>query len=69
MRCEVPGARCHQVFDFVDRLNAASGSDGCAVQCGGCAGEVELSFERPILEQAVDKAGVKDIARSGGVDY
>jgi len=69
MRCDVPSACCHQVFDFVERLNTASGADGCAVQGGGGAGEVELSFERPTLKQAVDEAGVEDIARSGRVDH
>ena len=69
MRCDAPSARCHQIFDFVERLNAASGSDGCTVQGGRGAGEVELSFERPILKEAVDEAGVEDIASSGGVDH
>ena len=69
MRRDVPSACCHQVFDFVERFNSASGSDGCAVQGGRGAGEVELSFERPILKKAVDKAGVEDIACSGGIDY
>jgi hypothetical protein len=69
MCCDVPSACCHQVFDFVERLDAASGSDGCTVQGGRGAGEVELSFERPILKEAVDETGVEDIARSGGIDY
>ena len=69
MCCDVPGACCHQVFDFVERRNTASGSDGCTVQGGGGAGEVELSFERPILKEAIDEAGVEDIACSGGIDY
>jgi len=69
MCCDVPGACCHQVFDLVERRNTASGSDGCTVQSGRGAGEVELSFEGPILKEAVDEAGVKDIACSRGVDY
>lgn len=69
MRCDVSSACGHQAFDFFERLNSASGADGCAVQGGGGACEVKLSFEGPVLKQAVDKPGVEDITRSGGVDY
>jgi hypothetical protein len=48
-------------------LDATAGAYFSAVECGGGAGEFELAFERPVLQEAVDKAGVEDISGAGGV--
>ena len=58
-----------QVFDLGDGLNAAAGSGGAAVEGGGGAGEIQLTGERPALEQAVDEAGVEDVSSAGGIDH
>ncbi len=62
------GAGGHEVFDVFEGLDAASGAYGSAVEGGGGAGEVELAVERPVLQQAVDEAGVEDVSGAGGVD-
>ena len=58
----------HEALGFGVGADIASGADGGAVEGGGGAGEVELAFQGPALEQAVDKAGVEDVSGSGGVD-
>ena len=59
---------CHELFDRRDVADAAACSGAGAVQRSSGAGKVELAIERPILQEAVDEAGVKDIAGAGGVD-
>ena len=59
----------HEVLDGLNRLNPSPGSCGRAIQCSRGAGEVELSFQGPVLQEPVDKAGVKDISRPGGIDH
>src|SRR5580704_3442650 len=64
----VVGAGSHEGFDFFEGLDSASGSYGSAVEGGGGAGEVELAFEGPVLQEAVDEACVEDVSGSGGVE-
>jgi len=64
----VAGAGCDEFFDNGDGLDSAASAYGGAVECCGSAGEVELAIELPVLEEAVDEAGVKDVAGAGGVD-
>ena len=63
----VAGGVVHEGFNVIDGADAAAGSGGGAVECGGCAGEVELAVEGPALQQGVDEAGVEDVAGAGGV--
>src|SRR5258708_4148324 len=64
----MPSTGSHQVFDAFDGLNAAAGADGGAVEGGGGAGEVELSLQRPTLQEPVDEAGVEDVSGTGSVN-
>jgi hypothetical protein len=61
-------AGSYEGFDGFDRLNAAPGTDCRAVESSSGTGEVELAVERPVLQEAVDEAGVEDVASAGGVD-
>ena len=62
-------ARGDELVDVLEGVDASAGSDGGAVEGGGCAGELELAVEGPVLEESVDEAGVEDVAGAGGVDY
>jgi hypothetical protein len=65
----VSNARCHELFNRLDRLNTAPGSDRRTVQCSRGASEIELSLEGPILKESIDKPGVEDISSAGGIDH
>jgi hypothetical protein len=45
-----PNARCHELFNRLDRLNTAPGSDRHAIQCSRGAREIKLPLEGPILK-------------------
>ena len=62
------GAGGDEGFDFGYGLDGSAGAYGGAVEGCGCAGEVELAGEGPVLEEAVDEAGVKDVSGAGGVE-
>ena len=57
------------MVDVFQGADASAGSDGGAVEGGGCAGELELAVEGPVLEKRIDEAGVEDVAGAGCVDY
>ena len=63
----VSRARGDQLFDIFDRLNPAAGAGAGTVQGGGGAGEIKLTGQRPVLQKSVNKSGVEDVARAGGV--
>ena len=69
MRLSVVGAGGDEVVDVFEGVDASAGSDGGAVEGGGCASELELAIEGPVMEKRVDEAGVEDVAGTGGVDY
>src|ERR1035441_9946113 len=58
----------HQSFDRLDGVDATPGAVRHAVHCRGSTGEVELALQVPALQQAIDKAGVEDVARAGRID-
>jgi hypothetical protein len=60
----VPGPRRHQFFNCCKRLNPSPGPDCHAIQRRGSTGEIELLFQRPVLEKPIDKSGVEDISSS-----
>ena len=59
----------HELFNRFDWLDTAPGSGRRAIQCGRSTAEIELPFEGPILQQAIDKPGVEDISRAGSIDH
>lgn len=61
------GASSDEVLDGVDGVDAAAGADGGAVEGGSGAGEIELALQGPILQEAVDEAGVKNVSGAGSV--
>jgi hypothetical protein len=65
----VPNARPHELFDGLDWLNTAPGPGRHTIHRGGGASEIELPLEEPILQQPIDKPGVKDIAGASGIDH
>jgi len=63
------GAGGDELLDGIDGLDAAAGAEGGAVEGGGGAGEIELAGQGPALQEAVDEAGVKNVAGAGGVHW
>ena len=45
----------------------AASAYGCAIQGGGGAGEFEFARRGPVVEESVEKTGMKDVASAGGV--
>ena len=58
---------CHQAFDRINCLNAATSTCARAVERRGSASEFELALPRPTLQKTIDKTSVEDVARSSGV--
>src|SRR3984893_8447117 len=54
-------------FDILHWLNSSAGAGCGAVQRRSGTGEVELTGQRPALEQPIDKSGVKDVAGASGI--
>ena len=58
----------HPLFNLTQWANAATSAGVHAVHgCGGAC-EVNLAIERPGSEQAIDEAGMEDVACAGGID-
>ena len=57
----------HHFINLLERTDLPSCPRGSAVQSCRCAGEVEYALQRPVLKQAVDKTGVKNVTSPGGV--
>jgi hypothetical protein len=62
-------ARRHEMFYVPDGLNATPGANCGTIQGSRGAPEIELPLERPVLQQAIDKAGVEDVSRARGIDH
>ena len=60
-------ARFHKQFDGCSTLDSSACADAFAVQRRGGAGEIELARQRPALQKPINKSGVKNIARAGGI--
>src|SRR5579864_1514522 len=56
-----------QFFDLADRANPAAGAGRRAVQPRGGATKFKYLWKCIAAEQGVGEAGMKDVARSGGV--
>src|SRR6266849_3117314 len=65
----VAGAGGDEALDGIDGLDAAARAEGGAIEGGGGAGEIELALHGPTLQEAVDEAGVKNVAGAGGVHW
>ena len=64
----VAGTGRHEMFYVPDGLDAAPGADCGTIQGSGGAPEIELPLQRPVLQQTIDKAGVKDVSCACGID-
>src|SRR5512135_1727216 len=58
----ISAARGHEFFNRFERPNSTSRANCGAVERGSSAGKVELSGQRPALQQAKDESGVENVA-------
>ena len=56
-----------QLLNLVDGLDATSRAGCGAVERGGGTGEVQLAWQRPALQQSVNKSGVEYIPGARGI--
>lgn len=65
----MPFSIAHEPFDFFDRTDSASRTNGGTVQAGGCARELKLARQRPTSYQSINKTRMKNISRPGRVRH
>ena len=62
-------ARFHKHFYGFGSLDTSARANALAVQRRGGTGEIELVRKRPVLQKPINKSGVKNIARTGGIHW